>query len=66
MIQLIIQKKLEYLIEHLELWPEMSRYGKIFVEERYDIKKLNQRLVRIYEALIIGNTNALEKLRKSP
>ena len=58
-------EKLEYLIEHIELWPEMSRYGNNFVEERCDIQKLNQRLERIYEALIIGNTNALEEIRRS-
>jgi len=46
--------KLEYLIEHPELWPEMGRYGRKFVEERYNIKKLNQQLVEIYQNLIKG------------
>lgn len=46
--------KLEYLIEHPELWPEMGRYGRKFVEERYYIKKLNQQLVEIYQNLIKG------------
>jgi len=37
-----------------ELWPEMGRAGRRFVEEHYDIKKLNRRLVEIYEALLAG------------
>jgi len=44
-------EKVEYLIEHPEVWPEMGRYGREFVEKRYDIKKLNQQLVEIYQNL---------------
>ena len=50
-----LTEKIEYLIEHPELWPEMGRCGRRFVEEKYDIKKLNQQLVRIYRNLITGN-----------
>lgn len=42
------------LIEHRERWPEMGRAGRRFVEEHFDIKKLNRRLVEIYEALLAG------------
>jgi len=49
-----LANKLEYLIEHPELWPEMGRYGRKYVEEKYDIKKLNQKLVEIYQNLIEG------------
>jgi colanic acid/amylovoran biosynthesis glycosyltransferase len=45
-------EKIEYLIEHPELWPKMGRYGRKFIEENYDIKKLNQRLLEIYQNLI--------------
>ena len=45
-------EKLEYLIENPELWPKMGRYGRKFVEEKYNIKKLNQQLVGIYQNLI--------------
>ncbi|HZX15153.1 MAG TPA: glycosyltransferase, partial [Thermodesulfobacteriota bacterium] len=55
-------KKLEYLIEHPELWPEMGRYGRKFVEERYDIQKLNQRLVKIYEAILTDDGNMIESI----
>jgi len=43
-----LAERLNYLIEHPELWPEMGMYGRKFVEERYNIKKLNQQLVEIY------------------
>jgi colanic acid/amylovoran biosynthesis glycosyltransferase len=46
--------KLEYLIEHSELWPEMGRKGRAYVEEHYDIDKLNDRLVEIYQRLLAG------------
>ncbi len=47
-----LAERVEYLIEHSEVWPEMGKYGRKFVEERYDIKKLNQQLVEIYQNLI--------------
>lgn len=50
-----LAEKLEYLIRHPEVWPEMGRAGRKYVEERYDIKKLNQRLVKIYEELLSGS-----------
>lgn len=47
-----LAEKLEYLILHPEIWPKMGRTGRKYVEEHYDIKKLNQRLVEIYEDLL--------------
>jgi colanic acid/amylovoran biosynthesis glycosyltransferase len=49
-----LAEKLEYLIEHSELWPEMGRKGRKYVEEHYDIDKLNDRLVEIYQRLLEG------------
>lgn len=49
-----LAKKLEFLIEHPEIWPKMGKYGRKFVEEKYDSKKLNQRLVELYQKLIKG------------
>ena len=46
--------RLDYLIKHPEIWLEMGRCGRNFVEEKYDIKKLNQQLVEIYQNLIRG------------
>ena len=44
--------KLVYLIEHPEIWPEMGRAGRAHVEANYDINKLNDRLVEIYQKLL--------------
>ncbi len=49
-----LAEKLEYLIEHPEIWSEMGRCGRDFVKEKYDVKKLNQQLVEIYQNLIRG------------
>lgn len=46
-------EKLGYLIRHPEIWPEMGRAGRAFVEEHYDINKLNNRLVEIYRELLL-------------
>jgi len=32
---------LEYLVEHLDLWPAMGCAGQAFVEERYDVRELS-------------------------
>ena len=50
-------EKIEYLIEHPELWFKMGRYGRKFIEENYDIKKLNQKLLKIYQNIIKGKHN---------
>ena len=47
-----LAEKLEYLIEHPEIWPDMGRYGRKYVEEKYDVNKLNQKLMGIYQKLI--------------
>jgi len=44
--------RLAHLIEHPEIWPEMGRAGRRVVEEHYDMKKLNDELVSIYEAIL--------------
>jgi colanic acid/amylovoran biosynthesis glycosyltransferase len=40
--------RLKFLIEHSEQWPEMGRQGRSHVEQHYDIRKLNQKLVELY------------------
>jgi colanic acid/amylovoran biosynthesis glycosyltransferase len=47
-----LAERLGYLIEHSEIWPKMGSYGRKFIEEKYSIKKLNQKLVEIYQNLI--------------
>jgi len=57
-----LAERLEYLIQHPELWPQLGREGRKFVEERYDIRRLTQRLVKIYKALIEDNKEDLQNL----
>lgn len=45
-------EKLGYLIEHPELWSGMGRAGRAYIEEHYNIDKLNDRLVNIYQHLL--------------
>jgi colanic acid/amylovoran biosynthesis glycosyltransferase len=45
-------EKLEYLVEHPNKWAEMGRAGRAHVEEKYDIEKLNDRLVKLFENLL--------------
>jgi len=47
-----LANKLEYFIEHPEQWPEMGQFGRKFIENNYDIKRLNQRLIDIYQSLL--------------
>jgi colanic acid/amylovoran biosynthesis glycosyltransferase len=56
-----LAEKLEYLIEHPEVWPQMGRAGRVYVEKHYDINKLNARLVEIYrQVLANGEYQPLE------
>ncbi len=45
-------ERLNYLAAHPQLWPGLGRHGRSFVEAHYDIRKLNQGLIHIYEAAI--------------
>jgi len=41
--------KLEYLIKHREIWPEMGRAGRSFVEENYDNRRLIKKLINTFK-----------------
>lgn len=45
-------EKLGYLIEHPEIWTEMGRAGRAYVEAHYDLNKLNDQLVAIYRQVL--------------
>ncbi len=47
-----IAEKLNYLIEHPEVWHSMGKAGRTRVEEKYDLNKLNDELVKIYQQLL--------------
>ncbi|NJK49277.1 colanic acid biosynthesis glycosyltransferase WcaL [Candidatus Gracilibacteria bacterium] len=51
-----IAQKLAYLIEHPERWESMGRSGRRRVEEKYDMEKLNDELVQIYQSLLTSVT----------
>ena len=42
------------LIENPQIWPEMGHAGRAFVEANYDIRNLNDQLVKLYHELIVG------------
>ncbi|MBF2066777.1 MAG: glycosyltransferase [Calothrix sp. C42_A2020_038] len=44
-----IAEKIRYLIEHQNIWHEIGKAGRSYVEKHYDINKLNEELVEIYE-----------------
>jgi len=47
-----LANKIVYLFDNPGIWGGMGKDGRKFVEKRYDIKKLNQRLVEIYQNLL--------------
>jgi colanic acid/amylovoran biosynthesis glycosyltransferase len=51
-----LAEKLAHLIEHLEEWPVMGKAGREYVDENYNIDKLNDRLVELYQNLLNGNS----------
>lgn len=53
-----LAERLAYLVEHPKLWLEMGRAGRAFVEQHYDINKLNDRLVEIYNTLARAPTRS--------
>ncbi len=55
-----IAEKLSYLIEHPQVWTEMGRAGRARVEADYDMNKLNDELVEIYQQLLGTNLDLPE------
>lgn len=49
-----MKEKQNYLISHQELWPEMGQAGRKYVEDNYDLNKLNEQLVNVYRQLMDG------------
>lgn len=47
-----LAEKLEYLITHPGLWSRMGIAGREYVKKNYDIKTLNQKLVKIYRSIL--------------
>ena len=47
-----LAEKLNYPIEHSELWSDMFQAGHFYVKEHHDINQLNERWVEIYRKLV--------------
>lgn len=47
-----LAEKLNYLIDRPEQWESMGKAGRAFVEAHYNLNKLNDELVKIYEQLL--------------
>ena len=55
-----IAQKLAYLIEHPEVWEGMGKAGRMRVEEKYDMNKLNDELVEIYQQMLKAQPSSPE------
>ena len=55
-----LSQKLGYLLDHPETWAEMGRAGRKYVEQHYDLHKLNDRLANIYQQLLTINSGSSE------
>lgn len=49
-----LSEKLAYLALNPELWQSMGKAGHDFVKNRYNIQKLNNQLVSLYERLLLS------------
>jgi colanic acid/amylovoran biosynthesis glycosyltransferase len=47
-----IAEKISYLIQHPEIWEGIGKAGRVRVEEKYDMHKLNDELVKIYKQML--------------
>lgn len=50
-----LANKLNLLIQYPEQWNEMGKAGRAYVEKYYDLEKLNDRLVEIYNKVLDSN-----------
>jgi colanic acid/amylovoran biosynthesis glycosyltransferase len=60
-----IAQKLTYLIEHSQEWQKMGKASRKRVEENYDMTKLNDELVAIYQQMLDGELT-LQNLQVKP
>ena len=60
-----IAEKVYYFIEHPEMWEQMGRAGRVYVEEHYDINKLNDELIEIYQQVVMSHSQLCNQLPKT-
>ena len=49
-----LAQRLDHLVTHPELWPEMGAAGRQIIEAHFNIDKLNDQLVDIYQQVVSG------------
>lgn len=47
-----LAERLLYLIKHPEIWRQMGTAGRKFIEKKYDLNMLNDRLVELYKSCL--------------
>ena len=47
-----LAERLLYLIKHPEIWHQMGTVGREFIEKKYDLNMLNDRLVELYRSCL--------------
>lgn len=47
-----LAERLEFLINHPDIWPEIGRAGHRSVEEKYNLNRQNEKLLQVYRSLI--------------
>jgi colanic acid/amylovoran biosynthesis glycosyltransferase len=60
-----IAEKLTYLIDHPEIWESMGRVGRARVQEKYDMNKLNDELIEIYQQLLNAEVSPQQENERS-
>jgi colanic acid/amylovoran biosynthesis glycosyltransferase len=60
-----IAEKVDYFIEHPEVWEQMGKAGRVYVEEHYDINRLNDELVEIYQQVVMSHDELCKQLPKA-
>jgi len=53
-----LAERMEFLIGHPEVWPEMGAYCRAFVENHYDNNSLNDRLAALYRTVSENDAQA--------
>jgi colanic acid/amylovoran biosynthesis glycosyltransferase len=63
-----LAERLTYLLEHPEIWTAMGRAGRSYVESHFDLNKLNDRLVGLYDRLLCtpGSSGSTETAEDEP
>ncbi|NJM70119.1 MAG: colanic acid biosynthesis glycosyltransferase WcaL [Scytonema sp. RU_4_4] len=57
-----IAQKVHYFIEHPEMWEQMGRAGRVYVEEHYDMNRLNDELVKIYQQVVMSSSHSFHQI----